>query len=674
MDFSALIGNSSDTLILTSILKNLDEAFNSNTLTNALEGSESNGGKYLLLVRRILKALGMSIGTLVVLYAVRNIDKFADLAKNFLIGVFYKIIVIKKPHSILLERFKTADLSILGVPIYILNESSSMITLKQIPLFHQSLIKQIQEEALEEIAELSKKKPEPLIQILGTNEFYTPDTGIFPSKNDRMLNDVLDKHFRRVVCDKSRRVICISINGRSGLGKSRSCDYIALMDLYDHIFYINLDLPVNLTKNFKKIIDDILSVKVVGRTVIFVDEIDKFVAKNLQKEYASYIRLKKKDVVAVTQKEFAIGFRSSILNELIAVFDTKKFPNGLALVLPTNNIDTMFKDVDMAHYGSLKDRFTNIIFDPVDKEELIEYIKYSNNLCRSDPILYIEPATLLPHFELIRPDLKVTFRAIHQCRERARDDPQIMIEYINDTLSSFTTKEEEEYEPKQLAFFTREHDTKGTYDEIGKAVRYLSDMDVINFEKMLDRVGVDAISGGKPLLSHCCTYTGNIPMMNILLDRGADANFADSSGRPPLFYVSGDDINEKVTLLIKYGADPDFEFEGKDFIQNTPTLYTKLRDYQYDVNKPNSEGKTFIFYMHKTDKFRQIIDKITDINHQDNEGNTALHYVAASQANFTKFIVENGADPHIKNHKEKTAYEIADATIKKIYDDYKKPL
>ena len=84
-----------------------------------------------------------------------------------------------------------------------------------------------------------------------------------------------------------------------------------------------------------------------------------------------------------------------------------------------------------------------------------------------------------------------------------------------------------------------------------------------------------------------------------------------------------------------------------------------LLKYNANINKKTYSGKTCLHCaaMRKDGDVRFIrflLDKGSDINAQDAEGNTPLHYAFAhDNAEIVKVLIENGADIQIKNERNK---------------------
>ncbi len=76
----------------------------------------------------------------------------------------------------------------------------------------------------------------------------------------------------------------------------------------------------------------------------------------------------------------------------------------------------------------------------------------------------------------------------------------------------------------------------------------------------------------------------NIPIREVKkrLDGGADPNQKDSWGHPPLFHVIENNRGDLVDLLVRAGADPNFELESRGLPEDKHTLIMKaVRDNNY---------------------------------------------------------------------------------------------
>jgi ankyrin repeat protein len=79
---------------------------------------------------------------------------------------------------------------------------------------------------------------------------------------------------------------------------------------------------------------------------------------------------------------------------------------------------------------------------------------------------------------------------------------------------------------------------------------------------------------------HLAVRMKNIPMIRLLLEKGADVNAKDEGGKTPLCLAIYTENNEIVKLLLSYGADPNVVFSNKLQMVSTP-LRLALRKELY---------------------------------------------------------------------------------------------
>ena len=119
---------------------------------------------------------------------------------------------------------------------------------------------------------------------------------------------------------------------------------------------------------------------------------------------------------------------------------------------------------------------------------------------------------------------------------------------------------------------------------------------------------------------HCAAISGNIQVAELLLNKGAPVNDRDDNGTTPLGFAVGFWHVDMARYLIDQGADPN--------IRNEKGM-TPL----FAVNGPNS-----------TEIARLLIENGAQVNIKDGENNTPLHTIASTGSVETvKVLVDNGA-------------------------------
>lgn len=116
----------------------------------------------------------------------------------------------------------------------------------------------------------------------------------------------------------------------------------------------------------------------------------------------------------------------------------------------------------------------------------------------------------------------------------------------------------------------------------------------------------------------CARATPNLGLIRLLLDKGADPNAKNSSGRTPLFYCTLNFSAELLRLLAEYGADvkitdkygntvlhDDLQDLNPEHFEN---FLTALLDLGFDINARNRQGYTPLKYCKNTN-FADILKK-----------------------------------------------------------------
>ncbi len=164
--------------------------------------------------------------------------------------------------------------------------------------------------------------------------------------------------------------------------------------------------------------------------------------------------------------------------------------------------------------------------------------------------------------------------------------------------------------------------------------------------------------GATPLI--VATQREHVPVVRLLLSRGANVNAHDDRGQTALMYVSNDDI---ARLLIQRGAD--INAKGDDGAamlmraagEGRVEVVRVLLSRGAAVDATDARGWTPL--MAAIDQgfpevARVLIQKRAGVNAQDDRGWTPLiHAASAKDKGTLKLLLEKGANPNIKN---KTGY------------------
>lgn len=91
------------------------------------------------------------------------------------------------------------------------------------------------------------------------------------------------------------------------------------------------------------------------------------------------------------------------------------------------------------------------------------------------------------------------------------------------------------------------------------------------------------------------------------------------------------------------------------------TVEKLLKDEQYAEYTDRNGNNLLVYLLTDDDKMLQLlVDSGIDINHQDNNGNTALHHAVLDyRINSFRVLLKHGARTDIKNQNKKTALDLA---------------
>ncbi len=257
---------------------------------------------------------------------------------------------------------------------------------------------------------------------------------LYPSKNYRMMEEIVRKNIKVSKKTKSYPVVTISIDGCPGLGKSKLSEHLASCVCSDpdnaisKVYRIDMSEMGCMKVAPEKIIEDAILSITVGEdtpTVIFVDEIDKHLAEGCSFTYADFLRTKKPDVEAPSFESWRLDVKKKTLLSIQAVIEKTGNMSCCVVVFCTNNFDTLFEGIDMTHFDSLKDRFNPITFERCDRTEIEGYLRYHNDLMRQFEDVY-EPN--LESILLSLPDdISITYRSLDHLMRRCCHSPERVV-------------------------------------------------------------------------------------------------------------------------------------------------------------------------------------------------------------------------------------------------------
>ena len=170
-------------------------------------------------------------------------------------------------------------------------------------------------------------------------------------------------------------------------------------------------------------------------------------------------------------------------------------------------------------------------------------------------------------------------------------------------------------------------------------------------KKLVDSQDID----GNTMLHYVVKF-GNAEMVEDLLERGASLNIENGKRYTPL------------NLAISYGKNEIIKVMLEKESHRSYSATTRDRSNKVDLHSIRALIANALI---EDDLIIGLISKeLTrdDLNKKDQGGNTPLHFAAAyGRLEIVKFLLENEADPSLKNNEGKTALQIADAN--KIYSN-----
>lgn len=178
--------------------------------------------------------------------------------------------------------------------------------------------------------------------------------------------------------------------------------------------------------------------------------------------------------------------------------------------------------------------------------------------------------------------------------------------------------------------------------------------------------------------------------IDLLLQNGANPNHADKNGNTAFFYAVAHKLDVRLYDLLRNYDMPQLDIFNKDQV----TLLFEYMRMMYDTSEKSLEllrkliedgadiYQTSSYYSRDVTPIDLVAEKkpevlqalldigISDINRQDDTGNTLLHKVCAYNVNYdaekakemyrkVKLLLENGADAAITNDKDQKALDLA---------------
>jgi hypothetical protein len=660
------------------------------------------------------------VGIFIFQYLVTNPDKIPNIFKFLIIKFIYKRfdVNLKKntPESILFNKLQkdlnskkdklvTSEYNRLPLYLTTINDETSYI--EYCPFIQQSFIDKYLEESLISFEEENKvvvnKNKEEIQTILKdvNRQRFTPDI-LYPSYNYTRLDKIIDRFFTVVKKTRMYKAQGILIDGEPGLGKSRSCDYLASLNKYHEIIYINMSLTEILKKEFKNIIKDIIQSKKNGSTIIYFDELDKYLDYNIDFMFKQYVeKLKTKGVgdkgkvdrgvdkeeniriieteinLEEESKTFHQEYKQNFLYELLEMIETSSYDGGIVFIFCSNNFDTIFEGVNQIHFNSLKSRFAPIKFERCDYREVVGYIKYFNNMMK-DTDVYYDDDNLKRLINKLNKEISLTYRSIRHLHISAGYDIDLLINMINnyDQCNSPVI-----LSPKLLglSYFRRIEDKDKDEDyEVDykdeKEEEYNNELERLTEEsKKLD------VDVSNTTIDNFLSYirTGDYANVIALVDKGFNVNQHDTIHKTPLMYAVLKNNMIMTKKLLSVGADVNYyDYRTGSYVSSycsssDTSLFMMLLKNGLDITIIGNGGSTLLHkFYNNYDVLKSLLNrKKIDVDHQNSAGQTALHHaVINSRIKCARLLLEHRAHKKVGSC---DVYRVCDnSEMKKLLDEF----
>ncbi len=337
-----------------------------------------------------------------------------NVTKSILKNIFYINTVHKKPKGgSLVNRKKQLEWWIynyleelskdgytvyaLGLPVIISTAANGdEYILSRVFLVHYYFYKKIHQIALENLNTYIKEnniKYTTCYKCVGTRPVKYEPMILFPAKNYTKLFTIIDDHLTISNLTKSFSPLGILIDGEPGLGKTKFSDFLANKNIIDQIYKI--DMTCHLKTSFDEIMEKYYqSITISGPTVFVIDEIDKYIDYYIQSSFNTQLKRKestkenkedkdKSDFDAISVplnfNEFEKQKRIDFLYTLLRVLERDGLDAPCVILFCSNNFNTIFGELDMKHFASLKKRFMHYTFNRCHTDELKDYLRHYNS-------------------------------------------------------------------------------------------------------------------------------------------------------------------------------------------------------------------------------------------------------------------------------------------------------
>ncbi|KAI1478465.1 ankyrin repeat-containing domain protein [Daldinia eschscholtzii] len=181
-------------------------------------------------------------------------------------------------------------------------------------------------------------------------------------------------------------------------------------------------------------------------------------------------------------------------------------------------------------------------------------------------------------------------------------------------------------------------------------------------EQLLDR-GVSPDSSPEAHILNQAIMRHDAEIVRILLLFGADPNAPDNRNITPLLLAVEESFRDAVTMLLKYGADPNLAAGPQSetpfaisVVEDKPDLVRILLTYGGDVNHVMTNGDTTLLAAIIKKRTKRVIDMLldygSDANAKNREGHSPLfEAIQTNRVEVVASLLDHGANPNLPGPK-----------------------
>ena len=373
-------------------------------------------------LNNLFKGVGKVFMIILIQHRLKKADTSIPFSNNLfeiLKSFFYaklKLDMSEKSISLIMaNRFKREIKSHDGMMTLIKNgfsifchEESEFLIVEYLKPVHKSYIENVQKLSEQEFEQYKIKSNKTICQTLNTLSFEPKD--LFPSKNYKNLYEIISSHFEISKLTNLFSTLGILLDSEPGLGKTTSLEFLASQGTIGEV--LKIDMTDHLSESFESIKNK-LFVKRKHNLVILFDELDKYIDYYIRETYIKETQknIKEKIQITETKEEFYISQKEAFLYKLLGLLETNFFNNGIVIIFCANNFDSIFDDINIKHFDSLRKRFMRVRFERCDCNEFKEYIKFFNEKYKGTK-WFKQPIELEKLLLNIRKDLSIPFRQL----------------------------------------------------------------------------------------------------------------------------------------------------------------------------------------------------------------------------------------------------------------------